>query len=63
LTSAIITVSAGAREFFDFDNVTGIKTVRNNSLENAVYYNLQGHRVLNPTKGLYILNGKKVVIK
>ena len=60
---AYITVSAGAREFFDFDNVTGIKTVRNNSLENAVYYNLQGHRVLNPTKGLYILNGKKVVIK
>ena len=60
---AYITVSAGARGFFDFDNVTGIKTVRNNSLENAVYYNLQGHRVLNPTKGLYILNGKKVVIK
>ena len=28
-----------------------------------VYYNLQGQRVDNPTKGLYIRNGKKVVIK
>ena len=27
-----------------------------------VYYDLQGRRVLNPTKGLYIVNGKKVVI-
>ena len=28
-----------------------------------VYYNLQGQRVLYPTKGLYIVNGKKVIIK
>jgi hypothetical protein len=28
-----------------------------------VYYDLQGRRVLNPTKGIYIVNGKKVVIK
>ena len=27
------------------------------------YYNLAGQRVANPTKGLYIVNGKKVVIK
>ena len=27
------------------------------------YYNLKGQRVANPTKGLYIINGKKVVIK
>ena len=26
-------------------------------------YNLQGHRVTHPTKGIYIVNGKKVVIK
>ena len=30
---------------------------------NAAYYNLQGQRVDNPTKGLYIKNGKKVVIR
>ena len=27
------------------------------------YYNLQGMPVTNPTKGLYILNGKKVIIR
>jgi hypothetical protein len=27
-----------------------------------VYYDLQGRRVLTPTKGLYIVNGKKIVI-
>ena len=31
--------------------------------EDKVYYNLQGQRVLYPTKGLYIVNGKKVIIK
>ena len=30
---------------------------------NAAYYNLQGQRVDNPTKGLYIKNGRKIVIK
>ena len=27
------------------------------------YYDLQGRKVAQPTKGLYIHNGKKVVIK
>jgi hypothetical protein len=30
---------------------------------NVGYYDLQGRRVLYPKKGLYILNGKKVIIK
>lgn len=30
---------------------------------NGVIYDLQGRRVENPTKGLYIVNGKKVMIK
>ena len=30
---------------------------------NDVYYDLQGRRVEHPTKGMYILNGRKVVIK
>ena len=29
----------------------------------GVVYNLAGQRVTNPTKGLYIINGKKVIIK
>lgn len=47
-----------------FDNTTGINTtnVANNWL-NGDFYNLAGQRVVRPTKGLYIVNGKKVIIK
>ncbi|MBQ7420215.1 MAG: BACON domain-containing protein [Prevotella sp.] len=41
---------------------TGIEKVKVGTEDN-VYYDLQGHRVLYPTKGLYIVNGKKVIIK
>ena len=54
---------AGAREFFLFDEATGIEmpTVEDVNAD-ALVYDLQGRRVLNPTKGLYIVNGKKVFI-
>lgn len=55
---------AGAREFFPIEgNVTGIempKAATTNS--DAEVYDLQGRQVANPTKGLYIVNGKKVFI-
>ena len=58
--------SAGARHrslSIVFDNgTTGISYINNEPSENAIY-NLRGQRVENPTKGLYIINGKKVVIK
>ena len=54
-----------APEFFGFDgNTTGIDaTLVNSEKVNSVVYDLQGRRVAQPTKGLYIVNGKKVVIK
>lgn len=58
-------VIGDAREFLDIDIdgvSTGIKNMKVGSEDN-VYYDLQGRRVLYPTKGLYIVNGKKVVIK
>ena len=46
------------------DGTTDLRESMNNgSDEPDVYYNLQGQRVDNPTKGLYIKNGRKVVIK
>lgn len=43
---------------------TGIDYVNNSSLiGDGIYYDLSGRRVQNPTKGLYILNGKKIIIK
>ena len=51
----------------DIDGVsTGINMVNGEGLKvngSETYYDLQGRRVLYPTKGLYIVNGKKVVIK
>ena len=52
------------REFFGFEEATGLKAIDNGQLTiDNVVYDLQGRRVQNPTKGLYIVNGKKVVIK
>ena len=49
---------------FDDGNTTGINTVKNAQFtENGEYYNLAGQRVAQPTKGLYIVNGRKVVVK
>lgn len=41
---------------------TGINGL-NAAQENAVIFNMQGVRVQNATKGLYIVNGKKLVVK
>ena len=63
---AYLTYSSGAApSFFCFDgNTTGVNEVRGQMEDvRGEYYDLQGRRVAQPTKGLYIVNGKKVVIK
>ena len=45
------------------DVVTGIENVTVTRSDIDGIYNLRGQRVLNPTKGLYIINGKKVIIR
>ena len=60
-----IAVAAGAPILtLDFGNTTGINSIDYGqwTIDNAVY-DLQGRRVANPTKGLYIVNGKKVIMK
>lgn len=57
----LTTATAGARLSFDFDQTTGIKTIE--TAKDVNVYNLQGVRVANPTKGLYIVNGKKAIVK
>lgn len=48
----------------DNNNVTGIENIENTTTtDNNVYYNLQGQRVENPQHGVFIHNGKKVVLK
>ena len=46
------------------EGTTGIRSIDNGQLTiDNVYYDLSGRRVAEPTKGVYIVNGKKVVIK
>ena len=48
---------------FDFgEGTTGIQNIERTINDNQ-YYTLDGRRVAEPTKGLYIINGKKVIIK
>ena len=59
-------VSAKSSYGFVFaeNTTTGIENVKvNTAIKDNIYYNLSGQAVKNPTKGIYILNGKKVVIK
>lgn len=47
---------------FDDEETTGVNEVKTQKVAGE-YFNLAGQRVAQPTKGLYIVNGKKVVIK
>ena len=47
---------------FRFDGTTGIENVEGQS-EGTVVYDLMGRRVENPTRGIYVINGKKVLVK
>lgn len=44
-------------------NTTGINGISADDLKNANAYNLNGQRVAQPTKGVYVVNGKKVIVK
>lgn len=46
------------------DSSTSIHNVKNNIIKSkGLYYNLKGQTVVRPTKGLYIMNGKKYLVK
>lgn len=44
-------------------SATGISSIEQKTTDDGQYYNLNGQRVGQPTKGLYIKNGKKVIVK
>ncbi|MBR6962631.1 MAG: chitobiase/beta-hexosaminidase C-terminal domain-containing protein [Prevotella sp.] len=62
---AVTTEQAGGAKGFAFnDMATGIKSIAADTENgNAIIYNLAGQRVSNAQKGIYIVNGKKVVIR
>lgn len=60
------TTTDAAAISLDFEEATSIANANLSNLTNeatAPVYNLNGQRVKEPSKGLYIVNGKKVIIK
>ena len=60
-----VNTSASARGLsisFTDDETTGVSELKAQKVEYQ-YFNLAGQRVAQPTKGLYIVNGKKVIVK
>lgn len=43
------------------DSATGIETVEDNGTATSAIYDLSGRRTLNPSHGIYIMNGKKIL--
>jgi hypothetical protein len=57
---AYLEVNANGREFIGFGDATGIKNVETVKA-NGTVYNLAGQQVKNAQKGVFIVNGKKVI--
>ena len=49
--------------FSDDDTTTGVMTIDAEKPMDNTYYNLNGQRVTNPQRGIYIQGGRKVIIK
>ena len=58
------TATASTAPFLGFDGneTTAIENIQRSTLNAQQYYDLSGRRVEHPTKGLYIVNGKKVLV-
>lgn len=59
---------SNAHEFVGFpeedeNGTTAIQDIESTEPITGPFYDLQGRRVDNPTKGIYIVNGKKIIIK
>ena len=61
--TALSATSARGFDLIIEDETTGIMQVTRTKYGSEEYYNLNGQRVAQPTKGLYIVNGKKVILK
>ena len=60
--SAIVGGNAPSLSFDFGGETTGLSEELRVNSEESVYYDLSGRRVAQPTKGVYIVNGKKVLV-
>ena len=63
LVEAVGKLITAYKAYLDKQSQAGINTIATEKLTKTVIFNLKGQRVENATKGLYIVNGKKVVLK
>ena len=63
LQLTVLASSSSPALIFADGETTGIHLISTVDETDNYYYNLQGDRIANPTKGIYIKNGKKVIIK
>ena len=59
----VISMTIDTRSISGEGDTTGIHEAKREGVNHDEWYTLQGQRVTNPGKGLYIKNGKKVVIR
>lgn len=63
LVEAVGKLITAYKAYLDKQSQAGINTIATEKLTKTVIFNSKGQRVENATKGLYIVNGKKVVLK
>ena len=64
LQTTVDAAAARMTMIFEDDDVTGVNEVRSQKEDvRSEWFDLQGRKVAQPLKGLYIVNGKKVVLK
>ena len=51
------------KEFFFIEGITGMEPIRAADVEPQEIYDIQGRRVIRPEKGIYIIEGRKVLVK
>lgn len=54
---------AGWKEYAGYDVFNGLNSPRAAAPNAQCIYNLSGHRITRPRKGMYIIDGRKVVVK
>ena len=57
-------VAQGSTGFrFDIGGTTGVEEMTEQRAKSKEAYDLTGRKVAKPSKGIYIINGKKVIVK
>ncbi len=55
--------SASTRGYYTIDGTTGLRTIQQSDADSSQYYDLQGRKTDKPGKGVYVKDGKKLIIK